>query len=380
MKTHIKLFLIFGFTFLIACKNSDKPTSETEEQPKLILREGQISVSETQFKNADMALGKITENEFNDVVKVSGKIDVPPKSKASVSVPVGGYIKTINLLAGDKVRKGQVLVTIQNPDFIDIQQNYLEAVKKLAYLKSEYERNKTLFSENLISKKKFLKAESEYQMAKARHSGLKQQLEVLNISPQQVISGNITSVISVLSPINGTISKINTIKGAYVSEASEILQIIDNKHLHLELTVYEKDIMRLKKGQLIKFKLPENSEETFDAEIHLIGAIINKNNTVEVHGHLKNADKHNFLIGMFVEASIITDIKKLKSLPKQAVVEIDGDFYTLKLIEKKGADYIFEKIKLEVDQQSEDFVAVKNQFVVSDMFLVKNVFDLISGE
>lgn len=356
--------------------NNDTETVTNQQEDNL------VTITQAQFEDAKMQLGKISEQPFELIVKVSGKIDVPPKNKASVSVPMGGYIKNTSLLVGDKVKRGQALATIENPEFVSIQQNYLEISKQLDYLKSEYERQKALFSENITSKKNYLKAESDYQTAQARANGLRKQLQLLHFSPERVASGKISSVTTIFSPISGIISEVNIVKGAYVSPATEIFHIIDNDHIHVELTVFEKDVMKLKKGQPIRFTLPENSKTVFDAEVHLIGASINENRTVDVHGHLKDEDKHHFLTGMFVDANIIVDSENKKALPKDAVVEVDEHYFALKLVGEKNGDYAFEKVHIEVDDTNPKFTTIKNSadFKSDDRFLITGAFNLINAQ
>ena len=361
--------------FFLSCKNNT--TSVEEEQTA----NNQIVITKTQFNDAKMQLGKIKEESFEVVVNVSGKIDVPPKNKASINTPLGGYVKNTSLLVGDKVKKGQPLLTIENLEFITIQQNYAEINKQLNYLKSEYDRQQKMFEENITSRKKFLKAESDYKTALAKSNGLQKQLILLNFSPKKVLSGEITAISTIYSPIDGVISEVNVVKGTYVSPANEIIHIIDNDHIHVELNVFEKDVMKLKEGQLIRFQLPENSGDIYEAEVHLIGAHINKNRTVDVHGHIKNEEKHRFLSGMFVEASIITDTKKVNALPKNAMIEVDNKYYALKLIKEENNNYLFEKVMVKVGESNSEFIAVKNNidFTPNDQFLVDGAFNLIKG-
>jgi len=150
------------------------------------------------------------------------------------------------------VRKGQVLVTLENPEFIKLQQEYLEVNEQLSYLKSEYNRQVSMKAENITSQKSFLKAESDYKTAVAKHTGLDKQLRMLHISPSIVRSGTISSVVSIYAPISGSITKVNISKGSYLSPATEILEIIDTDHIHLELSVFVEGYYEDKKGQEIR--------------------------------------------------------------------------------------------------------------------------------
>ena len=183
-----------------------------------------------------------------------------------------------------------------------MQQEYLEIKEQLTYLKSEYERQQILIKENISSQKSFLKAESDYKKAEATYNGLRKQLDLLKISPSDVEKGIISTTSTLNAPISGSITQVNVSLGMYVSPATPIIEIVDNDHIHLELSVFEKDIMKIHKGQEISFKIPEASSEEYKAEVYLISTSIEENRTIRVHGHLKDRTSHNFLTGMFVNA------------------------------------------------------------------------------
>ena len=294
---------------------------------------------------------------------------------------MGGFVKTTSLLIGDQVKKGQLVVTLENQEFVQMQQDYLEIFNQLDFLKAEFERNQTLFEEKIASQKNFLQAKSNYETAKARYKGLREQLQMLNISPNRVEQGNITSQAVIYAPISGSVTKMNVAKGSYVSPATEIMEIVDNDHVHLELSVFEKDILKVKKGQRIQFKIPEASEDTFEAEVHLVGTSIdNTNRSIKVHGHLAHEEEANFLPGMFVDAKIMTDTIKTLSLPEEAVIESEGTYYVLKLVDKENGGYTFEQIPVKQGNTYDGYTEIiATDLNETDQFLTKGVFDLIGG-
>src|SRR5690606_22930616 len=122
---------------------------------------------------------------------------------------VGGYVKRNPLLVGDAVKKGQALITLENPEYIEIQQQYLEVAEQLKFLKADFERQETLFDEKVTSEKRFLQAESEYRRNLAMYDGLKQKPQMLNINPAAVEQGKITSEITIYAPISGSITAVD---------------------------------------------------------------------------------------------------------------------------------------------------------------------------
>ncbi|HKJ06314.1 MAG TPA: HlyD family efflux transporter periplasmic adaptor subunit, partial [Flavobacteriaceae bacterium] len=217
-----------------------------------------------------------------------------------------------------------------------------------------------MLSENITSKKKFLEAESIYKSTLAINNGLEQQLRLLNISVKNAKNGKFTSIIPIYAPITGTISKVNASVGKYVEVSDVVLEIINNNKKHLELVVFEKDVLNLEKGQEIKFKLPENSNKIYKAEVDLIGSAIDEiNRTAKVHAHLTE-ENNPFLVGMYVEAEIITNTKTKKALPVESILEEDGKSVVMVLKNKTNNKIVFEKVTVQLGLQNEDFVEIIN--------------------
>ncbi|WP_299530293.1 efflux RND transporter periplasmic adaptor subunit [Ulvibacterium sp.] len=355
----------------------NKSTGASEENVETVINE--FIVTREQFKKNGMELGHLEEKSFPMTVSTNGRIDVPPENMAVVNAMMGGYIKKTPLLIGDKVNKGQLLVTLENPEFIALQQEYLEVKEQLVYLKSEYDRHKILFEEKISSQKNYLRTESEFKTAQARYNGLQKQLKMLNISPLEVENGNITATTSLYAPVSGSITKIWVSKGVYVSPSSPILEIVNNEHIHLELVVFEKDIMQVEKGQPIHFRIPEASDETFEAEVYLVGTTINENRTIQVHAHLKNEKENRFLMGMFVEADIVTDEDRAPALPSEAIVTIDDKTYALLLVSENDGNYQFRKLQVQIGQTHAGHTAIGNieKLDANGKFLAKGAFGLI---
>lgn len=351
---YILLFVVIGLIFS-SCSTSKKEENQIEASD-----EGKsfITISQAQYSNSKMELGTLTLQPFSEGIVTNGFIDVPPSSKAKVSAIMEGFVKHSPLLIGDKVKKGQLLLTIENPDFIEIQQNYLEISEKLKYLKSEYERQKILFEEQITSEKNYLKAESDYKSAVVQFNSLEQKLRLMNVNIANVKNGKLTSVIPIYSPITGSITQVNASVGKFMNASDVILEVVNSTHKHLELVVFEKDVLKIKEGQLIKFQIPENSEKLYNAKVHLIGKSIDETKrTVKVHGHLED-ESEPFIVGMFVEAEIITHSSEKMALPVSAILEEDGNFFVLLLDSKNEVSYNFEKIPVKIGSKSENWIEI----------------------
>ncbi len=379
---YIKSLLLLSILFLAACNNS-KTKEATLEVASEENNSEIIHLSKAQFENARMEIGELTQKPFAQTVQTSGMIDVPPQSRAVVSAFSGGYIKNTPLLVGNKVSKGQRLVTIENPEFITMQQNYLETAEQLSYLKSEYDRQKIMFDEKITSQKSYLKAESEYKMNLARYNSLKKNLEMLNINPVSVQAGNIVSAVNIYSPIDGNVTQVYVNTGTYVSPADKIMEIMNTDHIHLELKVFEKDLLQLKKEQEILFTVPEASKETFKGEVHLVGTSIDPNTRIAmVHGHIDERDEQNFTAGMFVQAQIVTGTSDQLALPENAIVEMDGKNYVLLIESENDEEFEILPVEVKIGANYNGFTAIETSeaFKPESTFLTKGAFVLLNED
>ncbi len=365
---------------LAACSSpAEKPL---EEESKVEANTEQTYVlTSNQFNSNAMKLGELEQKPFNEIITSNGVFDVPPKNKATVSCYFGGSVKSIELLSGEYVKKGQVLFTLENPDYVQIQQDYLVAKGELAYFKADYERQKELVKDKVTSQKKYLKAESDYTVMQVNLESLRKKLILMNIDPKTLRIDNLRTTIQIYSPINGYVTDVTISRGSFLNPSEKAISIVDTDHLHLELNIFEKDLAKVEIGQAINFRIQGNTSEEYHAKVHLINKTVDKlNRTIGIHGHLDNEQiEHNFSPGMYVEASINTKPQSKMALPKDALVTVDNEYYALVLLDSTGSEYNFIKVKMQLGENQENWVEIINakDFNASSKFLVQGAFNLI---
>lgn len=376
-------FIYILFIFIIAGCTSTETNQNSEENQKdeHAHNEDIIEVTQTQFETANFKLGKADSLNFSNKVSVRGTIDVPPKNKASVSTFFEGYVSKTSLLIGDMVRKGDVLAELSNPDYITIQQDYVENNARLEFLESEFERKKNLYDDQVISQKVFQKTRSLYKAAQAKNNALNKKIQLMNLSSERILNGHFSEKIKIYSPISGKVSKMFISQGTYVAKSEPMMEIIDTDHVHLELKVFEKDLHFVKADQAIKFQIPEVSDSLYEGYVRLIGAEIESDRSVKVHAHPKE-ESEQFKVGMFVKASFNKDTKKQLALPEAAFADLNGYTYVLKLKKQDDDHYVFEKVKVEKTDQQNSYKALMTSADVdtSSVFLIQGTFDLLVGD
>lgn len=288
-----------------------------------------VELSEAQYKTAAIALDKVAMKNLSASIQVSGMLDIPPQNLVSVSALMGGFIKSTDLLQGMKVHKGQVIASIQNPDFIQIQQDFLDNQSKLKFAEQEYKRQEELAKENVAAQKTMQQSLAEYQSLKATHSGLLEKLSILGITPASLEQGNIRSTVNIVAPISGYVTTVNVNIGKFVNPQDVICEIVDPEHMHVELTVFEKDLSKIKIGQKIRFVLINESDKERTAKVYLINHKISEDRTVRIHAHMDKEDA-SLIPFMYLKAYIETGAQALTALPDEAIVSSGGKYYIFK--------------------------------------------------
>ena len=288
--------------------------------------ENTVDLTEAQYETAGIETGTVTQRNLSNVVTANGVIDIPPQNLVSISAPMGGFVRKTELLQGMSVRKGQVLATIENPDFIQIQQDYLETEGKLEYAQLELTRQTELSKENINAQKVLQQATAEVRTQKARLTGLRERLKTAGINLTPLEKGTIVNSAVIVSPISGSVTTVNVNLGKYVNPTDVMFEIVDTDHLHVELSVFEQDIPKIKLGQLVRFTVSNNPGKEHLARVHLINQMIDEDRTVRVHCHLEKDDP-GLLPANFVKAIVETGASPVDALPDEAIVDYEGKSY-----------------------------------------------------
>ena len=368
----MKNTIIFVISAVLVSACGNKPT-EKKDAPDSLAADNSITVSDAQYKATDITFGKIEKKAIGTTIQVNGKLDVPPQNLITISAPLGGFIKSTTLLQGMKVRKGDVLAVLENQDYIQLQQDYLDNKSKLEFSESEYNRQIELAKENVNAIKTLQQSKSHYESLRAVVKGFEAKLSMLNISPASLLGGNIKSTINLYSRIDGYVSQVNVNIGQYVNPTDVIFKIVDLDHMHAELQIYEKDISKVVVGQKVKFQLA-NSSIVRTASVYLIGKEISLERTINIHCHLDKEDP-TLLPGMFVTASIETALNEVDVLPNDALVLFERDHY---IFVSKGKNQ-FQAVHITIGNSANEFTEVKldEGFNRNTPIVINGAFELL---
>jgi len=354
METIFKnIFIILtAILLLISCHGKPKVAEAKEAE---VLPDNIVELSADQFKVAGIEFGVIEAKNMSNTMKANGLITVSPKDLASICAPLGGFVKTTDFVQGSPIKKGQTLAVMENPSFIELQQNYLESRSRLEYAEGEYKRHKELYEDDVYSAKNLQEVTSNYKSLKAQVNAIGQKLSLIGINASQLQEDNISSTVSVNSPINGYVKAVNVNIGKFVGPADVMFEIVNTANLTIELTLFEKDINKVAIGQKLSFSLSNDEINKYTAKITQVGKSISTDRTVKAYATV-GEQSDRILPGMFVNALIETTTNPVAALPAEAIVQFDEKDYI----------FVFEREKQEKGKPFTEFKMIEVKKGVTD--------------
>lgn len=312
-----KIHIILVLALTIACQ-SKKEETVTETTVK----ENVVELTKKQLDNSKIKIGTLTNTSLSSAIKVNGKITLAPNAMASVSMPLGGYIKTIKVMPGMLIGKGQVLAVIEDQSYVQIQQDYLTTKQQLAYASKDFARQKELNSSQAVSEKNYQLAESEFAKQRITLKSLEEKLKLIHINPASLSANTISKSVNIYAPISGMITKIDVNIGKYVNATDMLFQIMDNQSMYAKLNVFEKDAANLAIGQKIKVYTNTQPDIFYETKIEFVNKSYSDENAIEVYAKIANTTK-KLIPGNYINASIQADNNNAFVLSNDAIVDFE---------------------------------------------------------
>lgn len=356
---------IFTFALVVGCGNKEDQTAA--ETPAVETNQTLVALTKAQMQNAEISVTKPETREISAILNLNGKIDVPPQNLVSVSVPLGGYLKSTDLLPGMMVKKGQVIAVLEDQQFVRLQQDYLLAKVKLKVVEGEYFRQKELNVNKAASDKVLQQAEGEYKNAKINLKALEENLELIGINPQRLDESKLSKRITLTSPITGYVAKINANIGKYITPSEVLFELVNVADIHLNVSVFEKDLASLAVGQHVVAYSNANPDKKYACEIILVGHSVSADKSTEVHCHFEHYDK-SLVPGMYMNAEIQLKNKKVLTIPETAIVRFENKEYVF--VQHTPGN--FEMVSVKTGVKENGFIEVVNSENIENKEVVSN--------
>lgn len=369
-------FIIAGLFVLLntACKNTSEQAAANQPgaaNKSVVENTDIVMLTTEQIKNANIETGTAEEKQMHSTLKVSGVVEVPPANIVSISVPLGGYVKRTALIQGQKITKGTILATLEDQQYIQLQQDYLTAKSRLQYLAADYARQKGLNETKATSDKIFQQAQTDFDSQKVLLKSLSEKLRLIGINPESLNENNISRSIQLYSPINGYVTNVNVNIGKYVNPTDVLFELINPDDLHLTLTVFENNASRISVGQKIVCTTNGEPGAKYTATVHFITPKIGGERSTEVHCDF---DKRNtgLLPGTFINATVELNNANITAVPEDAVVKWENKNYVF-TVEKNNQ---FRMLPVETGGSNNGYIEIKSDLAASKI-VTKNAYTLL---
>lgn len=321
-----KYFIYFLVLLALNACSSKEPKNSTTNIENSTISSNLVQLDKGQIQQANLKMAVLDKGTASMEVHLNGKIDVPPTAVASVSIPMGGYVQDINLIPGNYVKKGSTIATIKDPQFVQLQEDYLSAKAKSVYLSQDMDRQKLLLQQDAVSKKTFQLLQSEFNTNAIALKGLAEKLKLINIDPSTLSIDKISSKVNLIAPISGYVSKVNINRGKYVAPTEVLLELIDPNDVHAAITIYEKDITLFKEGMKGKVVLANESNKSYSVSVLAVSKNLDDDKSGLLHCHFASVPK-NMLPGMFLTADFSVNNANTVIVPINAIQRFQGVDY-----------------------------------------------------
>ncbi len=363
MKNSIHILSAIAAVLLVASCGSKPEENSAVEDSK--------SPSIVQLTDAQLASAAITTDSMHQlsiarVVHLNGQVKVPPQNVYSMSVPIGGYVTSTSLVPGTRVKKGQQVATMEDLQYIDLQQQYVSIKSRMNMLQADYERQRSLNESKATSDHDFQLAKADWESAQAEQRALKEKLALLHINADALTSSNISRSIVLYAPFDGFVSKVNVNSGKYVTPSEVMFEFIHVEDCYLGLTVFEQDMRELQSGMKM-IAVGNTMQDSVACEIAFVHANLSDQRSGEAICKFTSA--HDQLVpGMFMQADVELGVHRVAAMPISSVVHYEGKNF----IFVRNDQHTFEMLEVQMGTEENSQVEVMLQGALNGRNVVYN--------
>jgi membrane fusion protein, heavy metal efflux system len=341
-----------------------------------------VKISQSSVKEIGLETEIVSKKTFTRYYTIPAKVLPNQDNEALVGSLVQGRVCKVFIKAGDYVKAGQELMTVEGLEIGEIKAGFLSARANLEYQRANFERQKKLLEENVGAQKNLLETQNEYEKARAEYNAEKNRINAIGLTESDVVDGKNSSadehgsgVLPVKSPISGVVVERNVVIGQLIEATTTAFKIINLSSVWVDGQIYEKDAGRINGKTAADFSASSYPGEPFHGKISYIGQIIDeKTRTITIRAEFGNASG-KLKPQMFGELRIQSEINSTAFLvPAEAIIKIDNADYLF--IQKEATE--FKKIPVTVCFARNEQAEITSGLKEGDKIVVKGAFYLKS--
>ncbi|MCS3529365.1 efflux RND transporter periplasmic adaptor subunit [Chryseobacterium sp. JUb7] len=327
---YLKIISIYSLSLILllsSCSGKKEEEKTVYENKKFAKTEqNTVQLSAQQFQSVGLTTTAVQKKTMQKSVRLNGKVDIAPSHISSVSSIMGGHIKSIQVINGSHFNKGQILAVVEDPQFIQLQQDFLVTKAQLESARLNLNRQKDLNISKASSDKTLQTAQADFATLNATLKGLEEKLRIIGVNAKSLHTGNIRSRINIYAPFSGFVSKILVNNGQYINPSDTLFELINPAGLLLELKVFENDVNDVKKGQEILVYNNQNPDNKSNAKIvSIVPSIENGGSSVAIAK--LSSPNPDFIKGMYINAEVNISSRYTIGLPNESVVSFENKNY-----------------------------------------------------
>ena len=360
---------------LAACTNRPQPEA-TAPQPSGVPTE-RITPTAEQLQQLKLQLGAPRRMKATMEIPITGQLHLPPQNDAQAASVMGGLVHKLNAYIGDQVQAGQVLALLSNPEFIRLQEQFLTLRSQLALQQRETQRQQTLVSQQAGVERLLDEARTQEQVLQARLGSTRLQLEQLGANLTELEQGRMQTYLPVYSPITGTVNEVLVQAGQNVAAQSPLFSVIDSRHLHMELHVFEQDLPRVRTGLVVKVKV-EGRDQPLEGRIFSIGRSVNPiSRTVRLHAEIVGTPS-GLVGGQYLRGILQLPALEVWALPATAVHRWGGAWYGFRRERSNPSAPIYLPIRLNDNRTQEGGFILSEEQPLDSSWVLTGGYGLLS--
>ncbi|MCU0331367.1 MAG: efflux RND transporter periplasmic adaptor subunit [Candidatus Kapabacteria bacterium] len=308
---HTLAILLVG-AVLTSCTARQDPQSPSGPYP-----ETDITLTPAQEQHAGVRTVTADTVSFASAIECRGIVSVPPGSAVQIPALIGGTVATLAVIPGQRVAKGDVIATLEGPQFIDLQRDYLATGVELELAERQAWRQERLSTDTIVARKSLDDAQATARLLRIRQQALVRQLALIGIEAATLTEHTMVRRVPVRCSINGVVTAVAGTVGRTMAPGAAIADVVDASHCHLELTIYERDAATVRVGTAVHYSLTSGGEQGI-ARVLTVGGHVSDSRTVVVHAEpIDNVAR--LVPGSSLTASIDAGSRPRLAVPRSAI-------------------------------------------------------------
>ena len=374
---HLILWLSLFILGFVSCQSSTSslPATSTVDDHEHH-EEAAVELTPQEMKEFGIETAMAGPGSIPLEVFLPGEITVNPNRLSHIGPLVSGVAREIYKILGGTVRRGEVLAVLDSRELSELKSAYLVARERLALAEITYEREEKLWKKKISSEQDYLQAKQALAEARIELQAAEQKLHAVGFREEDLsqLSFHAQTPLAryeVVSPLDGVIIAKHITLGEAVSENEEIFTVADLKNIWVNLTVYQKDLGKIKQGQEV-IVYDDKTGLTDKGRIDWVSPTLEEQiRTATARVVLANKEG-KWRPGMFVKAKVkIDEVQADIVVPRSAVITFENKPV---VFIKEGLD--FRPVPVELGQANEHLVAISAGLKKGQEYVVRNAFTL----